>query len=139
MIIKNITMITFLLCSMLTYADCGPSQTPDEAISSSDSIFIGEVLDSRPIVTVRFEDDEIFEIKEKIFTFKVYTHIKGSEGEQIEVITGPSSAMNGFPFKKGTQYLVYANEKFIQAQDQNYLYTSFCSLTKSLSIGNEEN
>ena len=59
---------------------------------------------------------------------------RGAEGAEVEVITGLGGGDCGFGFRRSQQYLVYA---YRDKEDQK-LYTSICSRTRSISEANPD-
>ena len=74
--------------------------TPSEGLSSSQAVFTGEVTDVAKNEATRFGGLEV--------TLRVKRVWKGALTEEIKVHTAGSGAACGYPFAKGTTYLVYA-------------------------------
>ena len=74
--------------------------TPSEGFTSSYAVFTGEVTNIEKNTSTRFGGLEV--------TLRVQKMWKGDPAKEIEVHTAGSSAACGYPFAKGTTYLVYA-------------------------------
>jgi len=125
------TLLSILPVTLANACSCLP-RTPEQNIQSSEAIFAGRVINvinfnrgagqnatgyssSREPAGVRV----IFEVS------KVW---KGKSNQKLVVRTGENSAMCGYNFQQGQQYLVYADE------EGNKLVTGLCNGTKPLSM-----
>ena len=89
----------------------------ERALSSSDAVFSGEVVDLQNIGMFGPSDT---------VTLRVSEVWKGTDQRTLEVRTPSQGSACGYAFKEGQEYLVYASGK----QD---LKVSLCSATKPLS------
>lgn len=100
-----------LACSCMASQDPVNKQI-ENAYSGSEAIFAGEVLE------VKESGEYTLAVK-----FKVKKTWKGSAVQEITIKTAENSAMCGYNFEVGKQYLVYANG------NANELSTTDCSRT----------
>lgn len=134
---RSIMLWTFLLFAG-TYSEActctgfGPACT--EAVSPQVSaVFLGTVtsisgshrlprsLDARELSASLFGD--MLDV-----TLRVQEAYKGVSSKEVVVSTNRAESACGFPFKKGQQYVVYANEH------EGKLFTSICQRTLPISI-----
>lgn len=99
--------------------------TPSEGVTSSTAVFTGEVTEIRKNEATRFGGMEI-----TLRTKKVW---KGDADKEIKVRTAGSSAACGYPFQKGTTYLVYAVR-----DEADPLRVSLCSRTAPVDAAKED-
>lgn len=112
--------------------DCDGTPTIAESIKSSDVIVTGKVISILPDNKNGKQSTYLFEI----IRLKVESVIKGDSTQVIEIKTAATTAMCGFPFKKGESYLVYGSSD--KKANKKVYWVSFCDRTKSLSEAEEE-
>lgn len=115
---KYLLTLVFLLLlfgARETYA-CScvpPSQTTNEDFQKAAAVFTGRVLDVQ-----RKDDSNTVTIK-----IAVQKYWKGKISKEVKITTAKDSAMCGFNFEVGKDYLVYASET------DGKLSTTICSRT----------
>jgi hypothetical protein len=124
-----IGIVTFLVSFARDAAACSCMEGPGPcgALTQSDSVFVGRVVDIRTTaratifdgLTVRFEIERTF---------------KGLSVTQktVEVLTGNSGGDCGYDFKLGQKYFVFAH------RSSGSLYTSICSNTRLASEAEDD-
>lgn len=105
---------------------CIPAPTPLVALDSSDAVFSGTV---EHIAKVRGSHG----YPVHLVTIRVIESWKGVSESRVVVQTATNSAACGYHFRKGEDYLVYANSW----QDQP-LSTGICTRTAELSRATED-
>jgi hypothetical protein len=108
--------ITSYACS------CMPAPPVEEEFKNVSAVFSGKVVD----IT---EESGMDPIK---VTFQVDRIWKGISETEVSVFTGRDSAGCGYHFEVDESYLIYATET------EGKLTTGLCSLTKELSLADED-
>lgn len=99
---------------------CLPPPPPVDALAEADAVFHGRVI------RIRWADETApFGLAAAEVTFEVFDRWKGPEVETFVLFTEASSAMCGYPFTLGGQYIVYAFE-----DDAGGFGTSHCTRTR---------
>jgi len=118
------TFVTLALIGFLMNAapaaacSCTGPGTPLEELAQRDAVFSGRVLFITPV------DD--YDIDASILVYSVW---KGTPAGVITVRTSAESAMCGFFFEVGSEYLIYANDMI----DPAHLWTDNCQRSVRLS------
>ncbi len=99
--------------------------SPSEGLSSSHAVFTGEVTDIEPNEATKFAGLEI--------TLRVKQVWKGAPTDEIKVHTAGTSAACGYPFVKGTTYLVYSTR-----DEADPMRVSLCSRTAPIENAKED-
>jgi hypothetical protein len=123
--------VVFLIPDCASACTCGAlpagsqNETVERALSDSEAVFSGEVVD--------FEKgaDSMFGPTETI-SFRVSEVWKGPQRETLEVSTPTQGSACGYAFKEGQEYLVYAYT------GKQGLETDSCSSNKPLSKADED-
>lgn len=119
----------FLMSSAAVSAcSCAGEQIPCEAYSEASAVFLGTVIESRPITTQRAEYEE----NSLSVKLSIDTPFRGIEGAETEVITGLGGGDCGFSFTQARQYLVYAY------RNEGKLHTGICTRTRLASRAAED-
>jgi hypothetical protein len=114
------------LCSVDVRAcTCAGPSAPCEEYWEATAVFIGTVIEGRE---VKVKDGE-FEHSMWSIRISIDEAFRGVEGAEVEVMTGLGGGDCGFGFRRTRQYLVYA----YRDKDDQKLYTSICSRTRSIS------
>lgn len=93
-------------------------------LGSSDFVFSGVVKSITPINSAHGGN--------LIVKLQVLSKWKGDLTEEVVVVTANNSAACGYPFEKGTSYLVYGYE------NQNVMQTGICTRTTRLEDADED-
>ena len=129
------SLLLTVLGAVLLIPDCAsacscaiesnPKERVEFAVSDSEAVFSGEVVD--------FEKgpDSMFGPTETV-SFRVSEVWKGPQRETLEVSTPTQGSACGYAFKEGQEYLVYAYT------GQQGLETDLCSSNKPLSKADED-
>jgi len=120
-IVQSILVLSVILTPNSVNACSCVSQTVEEAVSSSDAIFEGRVLE---VGTSANEDSESALIN--MVRMRVVRSWKGVTEEQLILRTANNEAGCGYPFRVNQSYLVYANSS------RAGLRAGLCSRTKPI-------
>ncbi len=113
-------------CSCGTVAGFSPQEIAREALSGSDAVFAGEVID-----IVDEQGPIMRSDAPKTVTFRVSEAWKGAGGETVDVQTAYSEMSCGYPFNEGDSYLVFASKGIFFEEGE--LEVALCGSTKPLS------
>ena len=106
------------------------TETSCRDLAAADAIFAGEVVSIDPVM--RDIKGRPVAAAQRV-TLRVLEAFDGAVGTEVHVLTSPDGPSCGYPFDKGSRYLVYA-----YARPDGQLTTSRCSRTKHLAnIGGE--
>ena len=109
---------------------CAGENAPCEEYWEATAVFIGTVVEGK-LVTVKEGD---YEHQTRAVRISIDEAFRGVEGAEVEVLTGLGGGDCGFGFRRSQQYLVYA----YRDKDDQKLYTSICSRTRSISEANPD-
>jgi hypothetical protein len=109
------------------YACSCASQTVEEAVSSSDAVFEGRVVEVR-----KGADSSSVSTRMNTVRLLVVRSWKGVAKEAVTVRTATNEAGCGYPFRANQSYLVYANSS------QAGLQTGLCSRTRPIDEAEED-
>jgi hypothetical protein len=110
--------------SIASACSCAELPSVEEQLERSKAVFSGKVID--------IEDSRgLNGSTTKSVLFEVTNTWKGVEQSQIIITTGQDDGDCGYNFKKGEEYLVYANESTMYGK--NSLVTTICDRTRMLS------
>ena len=108
-----------------------PVEVAESALKDSSAVFSGEVIKKEKVGReVTYPDNEKQIVPVPKITLRTSEVWKGPEQETIAVFTSGSSSMCGYPFEKGKDYLVYADQGSYGKQS---LSVSLCSQTQQIS------
>jgi len=124
------SLFTFLLLSPseALACRCVPPGHPLEEFEKADGVFAGQVINIESIID-HYGDTT----KSTKITFWVEEAWKGVTFQTLAITTGPTGGMCGYEFKKGEQYIVYAN-----GDNEQTLSTSICTRTNKLIFAHED-
>jgi len=106
---------------------CALPGPPAEELAKSTAVFAGKVIGlNMPIGRVIRSTDPVR------VTFRVYAVWKGPAHDRLVVTTARGGASCGYPFSRGSEYLVYARGT------ASSLETGICSRTRLLSAAGED-
>ncbi len=111
-------LCVFSLARSSWACSCAPGFTPQQAAAQASAIFLGKAEK----VAAPSSSQPFGEVQVK---FKVDRFWKGLTSRHVVVGTWSSSAMCGYGFREGDNYLVYAH-----IDSQGKLQTSLCSRTR---------
>lgn len=109
---------------------CTTAGPPCQAFWRVDAVFTGLVTEVE-IVPLPGSSDNNPMVRGRLL---VQESFRGAGGSIVEVFTPRYQTACGFPFRKGEQYLVYANRR----PDTDMLTTSNCTRTRSLAKATED-
>jgi hypothetical protein len=104
-IVLALIFLTFI--SIKSYACSCMSYDIEKAYEEYEVIFIGKVIQVEKQLLV--DSSFLFPYKFKKVKFKVHKRYKGLEGSSFDIVTPNDSAACGYPFEKGTEYVVFAS------------------------------
>ena len=130
-IIFSFLLIIFTI-DHLKACDCNGTQSIQEELKKSDVVFTGKVISVSPILISKHQRD----YTHVLIKFSINSIIKGDSNKIVEIKTAASTGMCGYPFRKGTEYLVYATR--VKENSKQILWSGLCDRTKSLSEAEEE-
>ena len=105
---------------------CAAPPDPQQALQEARAVFRGRVTG---IKDQEFDTARYGTLHKNIITFEADTVWKGPQQSQVTVETGPDSALCGYPFEVGHNYLVYAGNNYYT---HGALETGLCSRTREL-------
>ena len=108
---------------------CAELPSVEEEFERSQAVFSGKVIDVK-------EKRSIKGYQTKSVLFEVTNTWKGVKQSQILITTGQGGGDCGFDFKKGQEYLVYANESTMYGAKS--LASTICDRTNELSVLQED-
>lgn len=111
-------LVVFSLARMALACSCAPGFTPQKAAAQAAAIFLGKAEKVVPPSSAQ----PFGEVQVK---FKVDRFWKGLTSRHVVVGTWSQSAMCGYGFREGDNYLVYAH-----IDSQGKLQTNLCSRTR---------
>lgn len=109
---------------------CAGERAPCEQYWQASAVFIGTVIEGR-LVTVK---EDTYEHQMNAVRISIDEAFRGVEGAEVEVLTGLGGGDCGFGFRRSQQFLVYA----YRDKDDQKLYTSICTRTRSISEANPD-
>jgi hypothetical protein len=110
------------------FCDCVTGGSARAARAGSDAVFTGVATAVRDTM-LRREDGERF--VQKAVTFETRAGWKGVRTRSVTVLTGWGGGDCGYPFERGSTYLVYANRRRMGTTAG--LVTGICTRTAALS------
>jgi hypothetical protein len=129
------TLLSILPVSLANACSCLP-RTPQQNFQSSEAVFSGRVINitnftrgARQSYTGSYSSSEPEAVQVIFEVSKVW---KGKSNQNLVVRTAANSAMCGYNFQQGQEYLVYADEA------ENKLVTGLCNGTKPLSMAQSD-
>lgn len=133
----NVILLICLLVSIMTisipsnaYAcSCVEPVSVQDELSRSESVFSGRVLEVKEERTNRYLSNAVL--------FEIGQIWKGRSESQIMIHTGSGDGDCGFDFKKGEEYLVYANPSSMYGNKEQ-LVTIICDRTNELAQAEED-
>lgn len=133
----NVVLLMCLFVSMMTisipskaYAcSCVQPLTVQDELSRSETVFTGRVLEVKEERTNGYLSNSVL--------FETSQIWKGGSESQIMIRTGGGGGDCGFQFKKGEDYLVYANPSSMYG-DKEQLVTIICDRTNELAQAKED-
>lgn len=124
-----VSVLSFLTLSARNVLACScAEQAPCQAYDAASVVFIGTVIDSRPIKVTQ----DNYERDRMAVRLSVDSAFRGVTGSEVELTTGLGGGDCGFGFVKARQYLVYAYER------GGKLSTGICSRTRDISRAAED-
>ncbi len=106
---------------------CALPGPPAEELAKSTAVFAGKVIGLRMPIGVFARSTDPVRV-----TFQVHAVWKGPAQDTLVVTTARDGASCGYPFSRGSEYLVYARGT------ESSLETSICSRTRLLSAAGED-
>ena len=115
---------------------CGAPRTPKEALARADAVFAGKV-ESIEELPADQADGKNHWARMKV-TVSLLKSWKGDRALRMEVYTGLSTNECGYPFVRGSNYLIYA-DKIVQAGVPTAkLSTTSCDRTREYGKAGED-
>ncbi len=109
---------------------CGDRGSPSELLATATMVFAGKVVDTRgyeaPASGIYYSNDPV------TIKIQVSTVWKGAVHETMFVETVRSKPSCGFPFSKGTEYVVYSHS------DDSPPFVGLCSGTRKAAHAKED-
>lgn len=104
---------------------CAKPVSVKEEFERAKAVFYGKVMEIKDQ-----KDPDGYMVKKVLFEVK--NTWKGVSKSQMIMVTGQGGGDCGFEFRKGEEYLVYANDSSLYG-DMGYLFTGICNLTNQYS------
>lgn len=115
---------------------CGSGRSPKEALARADAVFTGRV-ESIEVIPDDQAERKYRWARTKV-TFRLMQSWKGAPALHIDVYTGLGSNDCGYPFVRGSNYLVYADRMMGEGVSTTKLSTTLCDRTREYSKARED-
>jgi len=112
-----------MLARSAAACSCAPPPPPKQALEAATAVFSGKVVEIKP-------GKQPFAPRQ--VSFEVDRSFKGIDGRRVVVATAADSAMCGYAFQQGKNYLVYC------CGDKKSLSTNICTRTKGMEAAGED-
>ncbi|MEV4177977.1 hypothetical protein [Nonomuraea sp. NPDC049709] len=108
MVLRSLALLAIIASflvgtSTAAYACSCADLTPAESVEHADTVFTGTVTEVR-----ESEGDPLGPRPPIVFTFRADNVYKGAPAAELTLATSADSASCGYPFERGTRYLVFA-------------------------------
>ncbi|WP_197479888.1 hypothetical protein [Paenibacillus swuensis] len=123
-------VIIGLSITTVTFACSCVQLTPQESFDQSAAVFSGKLISQEQVNTAEIKPIGISQRDRNVF--QVERVWKGAKQTQFVVYDNGAEESCGMDFTTGETYLVYAHE------NEKYLYTSYCNLTKPLARASDD-
>lgn len=121
--------MTIFIPSKAYACSCVQPLTVKDELSRSESVFTGRVVEVKEVRTKGYLSNSVL--------FETSQIWKGGSESQIMIHTGGGGGDCGYEFKKGEDYLVYANLSSMYG-DKEQLVTIICDRTNELAQAKED-
>ena len=133
-ILSGVSLLIVLFASGRVLAcGCNKPGPPCKAYGEASVVFSGTVKGITEGARKRKPNGEV-NFDPRLFKFSVEEMFSGGPTKELEIATGLNADDCGYPFVKGTSYLVYA----YRDEKDGRLYTSACTRTKRVTSASED-
>jgi hypothetical protein len=115
---------------------CGAPRTSKESLARADAVFTGQVVSIQEVTPAQANHTNRWaRMKVTISVSKVW---KGEIPARVEVYTGLSTNECGYPFVRGSNYLVYTDRVVEEGVRTAKLSTTVCDRTRPYGKAGED-